>query len=329
MSELEYWNPRKIDQASTDAEGWRIILSNRRIGKTTYASNWIYERARREQRTCLVRTKKSEVFGCVQGYADMINKYHDEKYTAKMSNLYASLISTQGHEVARCFAIHTASDGRGGSLEADLLIQDEMIPEDRRYWSHDPYSDVLSIQLSQCNGEGYIYSFGNRVSSVNPYFAKMRIYAKPDRDITVWPGIATIEIARGYKCAVPSINPLAGARKAGNFDGMYTEEKDNLQDFIEKARQGQWAEWVLVYDGRTYRLCQEGEKCIWTNVGESKLRAYTIRMEDLAKGREMIPSKLLQDLRTEYQANRMRFADINTMFDVVSGLFTKSDTIHL
>lgn len=241
-----------------------FAVGARGIGKTHYAMRLAYEMAVRGRQTMWLRRLKTETDSSTGFRGGFIRTLQEvtgtepDRWEDKDDH-----ISLDGRPAIYFASLSTYSNKRGNSWsDVDLVVFDEFIPEDRQsrrsYGTKDPTTALMSLLHTILRGRAgtMCLCLSNLVEAGNPFWARMEIYPRTDRDVTVWPdkGIA-VELCRGYRQAMTGTSPWAKTFKAAHYADYDDPEADSLTDLVAKLPKGFERDPAVMVSGQHWYGC--------------------------------------------------------------------------
>lgn len=312
-----------------------FMIGARRIGKTDLALQiaiMLWQKYRKK--TMWIRdaleTLKSADF-----QADFLNdayKYgwisdvdEQHKWTVRNDGVH----DPDGELFIKFQSLSTYSSRRGPAHpDVDLMLFDEFIPEDRRYF-RGALKGLMSLTKTVFSGrEGCrCICTSNFVALSNPYFAGFEIYPDPKKDVTAWPekGVA-IERCRGYKCAIAKDSPWNKAYAAAHYGDYADEEEDVMHQLIRKIPKGskpdKWAlnindKWFRIYTTSAGLRIAKQER----NLNNQAITMYVTDPRDLSEDVILLDPLHRASIENDIALGRIRYEDANTLFAFVNLIY--------
>lgn len=321
----------KLLSRGRDCPIW-FMIGARRIGKTDMSLQLairLWDKYRRQ--TMWIR-ESLETFKTDNFQADFLNDAYkfgwisdvDEKHKWSCKN--DGVRDPDGNMVIKFQSLSTYSSRRGpGHPDVDLMIFDEFIPEDRRYF-RGALKGLMSLTKTVFSGRDGCRCIctSNFVALSNPYFAGFEIYPDPKKDVTAWPekGVA-VERCRGYRCAIATDSSWNKAYAAAHYGDYADEEEDAMHKLIKKVPKGavpdKWAvlildKWFRIYTTTAGVRIARQER----NINRASTILYATDPRDLSDDVIMLPPLMRIGIENDIDLGRMRYEDPNTLFAFVN-----------
>lgn len=323
----------KLLRNAPDCPLW-FIIGARRIGKTDVSLRlalMLWERFGRK--TMWIRDSL-ETFKTDHFQADFLNDAYALGWIQDIdSDKQRWIVKTDGvHEpehgelVIKFQSLSTYSSRRGpGHPDVDLMIFDEFIPEDRRYFKG-ALKGLMSLTKTVFSGRDGCRCIctSNFVSLSNPYFAGFEIYPDPKQDVTVWndKGVA-VERCRGYRCAIAKDSAWNKMYKAARYGDYADEEEDTMHNLIRRIPKGskpdKWAvmindKWFRIYTTSSGVRIARQER----NINNLNITLYVTDPRALSDDVLMLDPIHRLQIENDIALGRLRYEDPNTLFAYVN-----------
>ena len=221
-------------------------------------------------------------------------------------------------------AVSTFSNRRGGAHpDVELMIMDEIMPEDRRYPKRCA-TGLMSITMSVFNGRpnARLFCLSNFTEATNPYFVKYRIFPAPGRDVTVFRDKRMlIERCNGYVTSVDNGNPWADVYKGARI-GMYeSETEDPMMAMIRRVPKGaKRCPYILIIEGIQYRWWIKNGCVYWDEyrARDPGTVRYTPNLNECTDTVNLMPAYMRRDIQDCLEAGAIRFSTPNVMYAILS-----------
>ena len=224
-------------------------------------------------------------------------------------------------------SLSTFSNRRGPAHpDVDLIFLDEFIPEDRRY-PKGCVQGLLSLSMTVFAGreEARIFAASNPVSLANPYFATLEIYPS-SRDVTVFPDKGClIERAKGYRKSITAESSWSKVYRAGKYSGYNDDREDRLIELVCRQPKGvSPAPYALAIGGKFFRPYHARKFVFWRQEAQpdGKCEIYTPEITEVTASVMLIPPILKKNLEDCVRSNEIRFDSPNTLYSVLSIIYT-------
>lgn len=307
------------------------IPGMRRIGKTDlflHAACMLYQEY--GLKTMWLRNKEVELQE--PGFlADFLNDAHrfgwcPEDWVAKSDGVHVS--KDKDSDIAIKFqAISTFSNRRGGAHpDVEMMVFDEFCPEDRRYPKMCAVG-LLSLTKTVFSGRetARLFCLSNFTEATNPYFVKLRIFPKKERDVTLFPEKRMlIERCNGYRCAIAEGNPWNDVYRAAGVGDYASEDEDSMLKMVKRMPKGlRPAPFAVIIDGLAYRI-YSGERYNWWSEYRGSLKGLyciTPNVTECTDTVQLMPKYMFRNINADMEAGVLRFDHPNVMFAVLNMVY--------
>lgn len=321
----------KLYAEAPDCPLW-FMIGARRIGKTDLALQiaiMLWQEYRRKTMWIrdVLETLKSADF-----QADFLNDAYEYGWITDVDDQHRWTVRNDGvHDpdgelFIKFQSLSTYSSRRGPAHpDVDLMLFDEFIPEDRRYFKG-ALKGLMSLTKTVFSGRPGCRCIctSNFVALSNPYFAGFEIYPDPKKDVSVWHDKAVaVERCRGYRCAIAKDSPWNKAYAAAHYGEYADEDEDLMHQLVRKIPKGskpdKWA--VMIYDKwfRIYtttagvRIARRER-----DLNRQATVLYVTDPRDLTDDVRMLEPVIRMSIDNDIAAGRLRYEDANTLFAFVN-----------
>lgn len=322
-----WYNPRRILEHYDDTAVF-FIIGQRRIGKTQLFVRLacdLWQQCGRKTfwlRDYDKQLQDPQFFGSFLTDAQALG-WAPESWTADEEGIH------DGDEIIIRFkGINTFGNSRGGSWpDVDLIVQDEMMPEDGRY-PKGCAKGLMSLSKTILNGreDARIFCLSNYTSPMNPYFKQFRIVPKQDDGVTAFPDKGVlIEVcaADTYRCSISKSGVWERVYKAGQYGDYAGADEFSLSKLVKRRPKGnaEALAW-LIYDGDyTVRAWSANGLLYWAQSERPRnVQVFASEVSYVDDKTPLIPKWLIKQMKEASDAGVYRYEDPNVMLSVM-GLF--------
>lgn len=323
----QWYNTDKLNKYAPDAI-INFIIGQRRIGKTYFFQKMAIDNYERDgSQTLWLRNRKTEfespfVEDFLNGMKS-IGVATSNSYEVKPHGLYKD-----GDLVVKFHSLSTFSNLRGNAYpNINMIVFDEFCPEDRRY-PKNSHTGLMSITKTVLSGkkDAKVYCLSNYISVANPYFVGFNIYPNGKMDVTNFKDKkVSIEVCRGYNCAIETDNPWNSVYSAGGYQAYGEASEDELWTLISKApvKSNRFSYYIRA-DNETYGF-EISNEMLWVHKCSPQNGQGTVygrTMQDCNDKVYIMPNEFKKQLKGWVESNILRYADANTMFVVLGIVYS-------